>query len=95
MAAELTDPLLEPLLRAVTAELQVHDALAVQYRDALRSVQMAAIAHRLERGGVTDPDEVAEPFVGPIMHRWWLHSHPLGRDRLSRHDPRTIRAGVR
>jgi len=94
MVAELTEPMLEPLLRAVTAEIQADEALASQYREALLSVQMSAIARRLRDGGVTAPAEVAELFVGPIMHRWLLRSHPLGPDWVSRHVDRTIRAAA-
>lgn len=94
MVAELTDPLLEPLLRAVTAELQADEDLAAQYREALLSVQMAAIARRLQGGGVAAPEEVAELFVGPIMHRWLLRSHPFDPEWVSRHVGRTIRAAA-
>jgi AcrR family transcriptional regulator len=92
MVAELTDRTVEPLLRAVAAEIQADAALATQYRELLLSVQMSAIADRLRRGGVADPDEVAELFVGPILHRWLLRSRPFTADWVARHVARTVRA---
>ncbi|WP_285138268.1 TetR-like C-terminal domain-containing protein [Microbacterium sp. lyk4-40-TSB-66] len=91
MVAELTDRTVEPLLRAVTAEIQTDDVLATQYREMLLSVQMSAIGHRLRRAGVADPDEVAELFVGPILHRWLLRSRPFTADWVARHVARTVR----
>lgn len=92
MVAELTDETQEPLLRAITAELQSDETLALHYRERLLAVQMAAIARRLRRGGVADPDETAELFVGPIMHRWLLRSRPFDEGWIERHVARTLRA---
>lgn len=92
MVSELTDRSVEPLLRAVTAEIQTDVALATRYREALLGVQMAAVADRLRRGGVEDSDEVAELFVGPILHRWLLRSRPFSSAWIARHVARTIRA---
>lgn len=94
MVAELTDRTVEPLLRAVTAEIQTDAALATQYRETLLSVQMSAIADRLRCGGVADPDEVAELFVGPILHRWLLRSRPFTVGWVARHVARTVRAAA-
>ncbi|MGN7970851.1 TetR-like C-terminal domain-containing protein [Microbacterium sp. 22296] len=92
MVAALTDRTIEPLLRAVTAEIQTDSALATQYREMLLSVQMSAIAHRLLHAGVADPDEFAELFVEPILHRWLLRSHPFTAEWIARHVARTVRA---
>jgi AcrR family transcriptional regulator len=92
MVAELTDATQEPLLRALTAELQIDENLAVQYRAKLLDVQLRAIADRLERGGATDPEECAELFVGPILHRWLLRTRPFEPKWVVRHVGRTLRA---
>lgn len=89
--AELTDPLQEPLLRGVTAALQADRALAAQYRDLLLRPQLAGIADRLRRGGVDDPDDVAELFVGAILHRWLLRNGTFDRGWVRRHVARTLR----
>ena len=94
MAIELTDPTQEPLLRAITAELQTDEALALQYRELLLAPQMSAIAGRLQRSGVADPDEIAELFAGPIMHRWLLRSRPIDGGWIARHVSRTLRAAM-
>lgn len=94
MVAELTDPVLEPLLRAVTAEIQSDEALARQYRERLLAVQMSAIARRLAAGGVDDADAIAELFVGPILHRWLLRSRPFDAQWIADHVARTLRAAA-
>lgn len=92
--AELTDPTLEPLLRAVTAEIQSDDGLAAQYRELLLLPQLDAIADRFRAAGVTDPLGAAELFVGPILHRWLLRAHPFDDDWVAAHLARTLRATV-
>ena len=90
--AELTDPTQEPLLRAVTAEMQADEALATQFRDLLLSPQLSGISDRLRQGDVSDPDAVAELFVGPIFHRWLLRTHPFDRGWVTGHVARILRA---
>lgn len=90
--AELTSPDLEPLLRAVTAEIQRDAELARQYREQLLAPQLAAIAERFRRAGTDDPDGLAELFVGPILHRWLLRTHPFDSEWVSAHVGRVIRA---
>lgn len=92
MVAELSDPTHSPLLRAVTAEMQSDDALAEEFRRLLLGPQMTAVSDRLRRGGVADADDVAELFVGPVLHRWLLRSRPFDAGWVSAHVARTMRA---
>lgn len=94
MIAELTDPIEEPLLRAVTADLQSDTALAVQYRELLLRPQMAAMSARLALSGVPASDDVAELFVGPIFHRWLLRSRPFEPEWARAHVERVIRGAM-
>lgn len=97
MVAELSDPTQGPLLRAVTAEMQSDDALAEEFRRLLLGPQMTAVSERLRQGGVAEPDDVAELFVGPVLHRWLLRSRPFDDGWVAAHVARTLRAagGVR
>lgn len=88
--AELTDPLQDKLLRAVTAEIQTNDALAEQYRELLLTPQLAAIAARLKRGGRADAEDVAELFLGPILHRWLLRTRSFDEEWIDNHVARVI-----
>lgn len=90
--AELTDPIQEPLLRAVTAEIQSNDVLAAQFRELLLAPQFTGISDRLRSGGVLDPGGAAELFVGPIFHRWLLRTHPFDSAWVTAHVARTLRA---
>jgi AcrR family transcriptional regulator len=90
--AELTDPTHEPLLRAVTAEIQSDQALAAQFRELLLEPQLRGISDRLRHAGVADPEAAAEMFVAPIFHRWLLRSHPFDPVWVTAHVARTLRA---
>lgn len=90
--AELTDPIQEPLLRAVTAELQSDDGLAAQFLDRLLGPQISAISNRFSQGQVPDPDDAAELFVGPIFHRWFLRTRPFDSQWVAAHVARTLRS---
>lgn len=92
MVAELSDPTQGPLLRAVTAEMQFDDTLAEEFRRLLLGPQMSAVSRRLGTSGVPAPDDVAEIFVGPILHRWLLRSRPFDAAWVSAHVARTLRA---
>ncbi|OZG27712.1 TetR family transcriptional regulator [Williamsia sp. 1138] len=90
--AELTDPTQEPLLRAVTAEIQTDEDLAALYRDLLFRPQFDGIADRLRQGNWPDPDAATELFLGPIFHRWLLRTGPLDPAWIAGHVTRTLRA---
>lgn len=92
MVSELTGAETEPLLRAVSAEVQIDAEVAAQYRALLLTPQMAAIARRFRDAGAVDPEECAELFVGPLLHRWLLRSQPFSREWIARHVTRTVRA---
>lgn len=92
MIAELTEPVEEALLRAVTADLQSDAALAAQYRELLLRPQLSAISTRLDQAGVPASEDVAELFVGPIFHRWLLRSRPFDSEWVSAHVERVIRS---
>jgi AcrR family transcriptional regulator len=94
MVAELTDRTQETLLRAVTAQLQDDEALAAQYRESLFDIQRDAVAGRLAAAGVDEPDEIAELFFGPILHRWLLRTRPFDDGWVRRHVERTVRAAA-
>nr|WP_241992446.1 TetR-like C-terminal domain-containing protein [Cryobacterium lactosi] len=89
---ELTDPTLEPLLRAVTADIQIDEVLAAQYRDRLLTPQLKAISDRLQRGAIEDPDAAAELLLGPILHRWLLRTRAFEPGWASAHVQRVLRA---
>ena len=90
--AEMTDLTHEPLLRAITAEIQTDADLAAQYRELLMAPQLSAIAERFRIAGVTDSEDAAELFVGPILHRWLLRSRPFDARWVAAHVDRTLRA---
>lgn len=90
--AELTNPIEEALLRAVTADLQSDAALAAQYRELLLGPQLSAISARLFDAGVSAPGDAAELFVGPIFYRWLLRTRPFDAEWVSAHVGRVIRA---
>ncbi|PPH15337.1 MULTISPECIES: TetR/AcrR family transcriptional regulator [unclassified Rathayibacter] len=91
-AAELSDPVAEPLLRAVTAAIQTDTELAAQYRTLLLEPQLSAIAARLASGGAADPSGAAELLLGPILHRWLLRSGPFTGAWVEGHVGRVVRA---
>jgi len=91
---ELTDPGLEPLLRAVAAEMQSDETLAAQYREHLLFPQLDAISRRFQLANTPDPQGAAESFVGPIFHCWFLRTHPLDTAWVKAHVARTIRGEV-
>jgi AcrR family transcriptional regulator len=90
--AELTDPVQEPLLRAVTSRIQSDEHLAAQFRERLLEPQLHGIAERIRRAGAPDPEGIAELFVGPILHRWLLRSQPFDSAWIAAHVARTMRA---
>lgn len=90
--AELTDPLQEPLLRTLTAQLQGDLVLAAQHRELLVLPQLAAVADRFASAGAPDPAAAAELFVGPILHRWLLRTHPFDDAWVRGHVARVLRA---
>lgn len=92
--AELTDPTQEPLLRAVTADLQLDENLAVQYRERLLQPQLSAISDRLRQENVPHPDDVAELFLGPLLHRWLLRTRPFDAEWVRAHVARTLRGAT-
>lgn len=89
---ELTDPTQEPLLRAVTADIQTDGVLAAQYRDRLLTPQLKAISDRLREGSIDDPDAAAELLLGPIFHRWLLRTRVFEPGWASAHVQRVLRA---
>lgn len=91
---ELTDPAHEPLLRAVTADLQRDEELALQYRERLLDPQMKAISDRLLQGGIEDPDSTAELLLGPILHRWLLRSRAFEEGWAKAHVQRVLQSTV-
>ncbi len=90
--AELSDPVAEPLLRAVTAAIQTDMTLATQYREILLEPQMQAVAERLRHSGVKRADESAELLLGPLLHRWLLRSGALDHSWAEDHVDRVLRA---
>ncbi len=94
MIAEMSDPTQDTLLRAVTAQLQVDDALAAEYRERLFDIQQDAVAARLTTAGVDGADEIAELFFGPILHRWLLRTRPFDDAWVRRHVERVVRAAA-
>lgn len=92
---ELRDPSLEPILRAVTAEMQSDESLASQYRERLLTPQLEAIAQRFRAEHAEDPHGAAEAFVGPIFHCWLLRTHPMNSSWVKAHVARVIHGAVR
>lgn len=89
---ELTDPDLEPLLRAVAAEIQSDEMLAAQHRELLLFPQLDAISRRFLVANVLDHGGAAESFISPIFHCWFLRTHPLDAAWVNAHVARTIRS---
>jgi AcrR family transcriptional regulator len=87
---ELTSPATEPLLRAVTAAIQIDTDLARQYRERLLEPQTAAVARRFEQAGAAEPAAAAELLLGPVLHRWLLRSGDFDRDWIEQHIDRTL-----
>lgn len=90
---ELCDPTQEPLLRAVTAEIQFDEALASQFRELLLIPQLRAISSRFRLAQVPAPDDAAELFVAPIFHRWLLRTYPFDEVWVRSHVARVLRGG--
>ncbi|MFD5598841.1 TetR/AcrR family transcriptional regulator [Leucobacter sp. NPDC058333] len=90
--AELTDPLQGALLRLVAVEIQSDEKLAEQFREMLLAPQLRAISDRFRAAGVTDAEDIAELFVGPIFHRWLLRSRPFESEWIEAHVARTLLA---
>ncbi len=84
MVAELADPHLSSVSRALTIETLASDDLAARVRDRLLRPQMEAVKDRLRaaqragqpRGGL-DLDHAVELLIGPPYHRWMLRTGPL------------------
>lgn len=89
---ELTDPVNDRLLRAVTAEVQTDEPLAMQVRQRLLDPQMRAIGRRLTRAGITDSDAGAELLMGPVLHRWLLRTGPFDDAWVLGHAARVLAA---
>jgi len=84
MVAELADPQLSLVSRALTIETLGSDDLAEQVRDRLLRPQMDAVKDRLvaaQRAGQLrddlDLDHAVELLIGPPYHRWMLRTGPL------------------
>jgi AcrR family transcriptional regulator len=82
--AELADPQLSLVTRALTIETLGSDDLAEQVRDRLLRPQMDGIKDRLraaQRVGQLrddlDLDHAVELLIGPPYHRWMLRTGPL------------------
>ncbi len=91
---ELTDPGLEPLLRAVAVEMQSDETLAAQYREHLLFPQLDAISRRFLIADALDHEGAAESFVGPIFHCWFLRTRPLDTGWVKAHVARMMRGEV-
>ncbi|GAA1585819.1 TetR/AcrR family transcriptional regulator [Actinoplanes couchii] len=77
--AELADPKLSEITRALTVESLTSESFADQVRDRILRPQLDTIKDRLRghvRAGI-DPDLAVELFVGPMYHRWMLRTGPL------------------
>ncbi|HWS35484.1 MAG TPA: TetR/AcrR family transcriptional regulator [Actinoplanes sp.] len=77
--AELADPKLSEITRALTVESLNSEDFADQVRDRILRPQLDTIKERLWghiRADV-DPDLAVELFVGPMYHRWMLRTGPL------------------
>ncbi|SDT79944.1 TetR/AcrR family transcriptional regulator [Actinoplanes derwentensis] len=77
--AELADPKLSEITRALTVESLTSENFADQVRDRILRPQLDTIKERLcghVRADV-DLDQAVELFVGPMYHRWMLRTGPL------------------
>ncbi|WP_430786750.1 TetR/AcrR family transcriptional regulator [Actinoplanes sp. G11-F43] len=77
--AELADPKLSEITRALTVESLTSEDFAAQVRDRILRPQLDTIKNRL-RGHIrpgTDLDQAVELIVGPMYHRWMLRTGPL------------------
>ncbi len=90
--ADLQEPANDRLLRAMLAEVQTDPALAAELQERLLGPQFAAVAERLRRGGVGEPDGAVELLYGPILHRWLLRSGPFGDGWAAAHVRRVLRS---
>jgi len=84
MVAELTDPHLAAVSRALTIETLGDESLAEQVRDRLLRPQLDAVRDRLrsaQRAGQLRPDVdldlAVELLIGPPYHRWMQRTGPL------------------
>jgi AcrR family transcriptional regulator len=84
VVAELSDPAVDRLNRAVTAEIQHDEALAGELVRRLLRPQLDATAQRLDAarraGQIADTVDLAiavEMLFGPVFHRWLLRTGPL------------------
>lgn len=91
---ELTDPHLEPLLRAVASEMQSDETLAAQYRELLLYPQLDAISQRFLAADALDHEGAAESFISPIFHCWFLRTRSLDTAWVKAHVARTIRGEI-
>lgn len=89
---EMTDPVIEPLLRAVAAEIQGDDPLAVELWARLLDPQLRAVASRLARAGIIDAEESVELLYGAVLHRWLLRGQPFTTAWVKAHVGRVLRA---
>ena len=87
IVAELADPDLSAVSRALMIEMQEDVELADTARDRLLAPQMRAIADRLraaQQAGQVRADldltVAVEMIVGPLYHRWLLRTAPLTED---------------
>lgn len=77
--AELADPRLSEVTRALTVESLTSEDFAAQVRDRILRPQLDTIKDRLRdqvRPDV-DLDQAVELIVGPMYHRWMLRTGPL------------------
>lgn len=90
---EMTDPVTDRMLRAVTAEIQTDELLAAQLNERLLWPQLAAVEARLVRGGVPESEAPAmvELLYGPMFHRWLLRTGPLTGAWAAAHLQRVLR----
>lgn len=91
---ELTDPAVEPLLRAVTASIQTDQQLADQYRERLWRPQFEAVAERFQKAGFPVPELAAELLLGAILHRWLLRTGPFTSEWVVGHVDQVMRIGI-
>lgn len=89
---ELTSPIMDPLLRAVTADIQTDDVLAEQFREQLLAPQLAAISRRLTQGNIDEPETAAELLMGPILYRWLLRTADFDASWATSHVNRVLKA---
>ncbi|MDO9378840.1 MAG: TetR/AcrR family transcriptional regulator [Nocardioidaceae bacterium] len=89
---EMTDPPMNRLLRAVTADIQSDDPLASELSTRLLAPQLDAVTARVARAGITDPEEAVELLYGAVLHRWLLRTRPFTTAWVKAHVARTLRA---